>query len=581
MGKIEKILKKGQVEGQTTEVYPVTSTKADYDENNKRLDNIITGLQESVYLKTPIPISTDNTTESKAQNVKNISDYIEKAKAAGISDVNGMGVTCLIDDYFSGVGYIMGNTDVSIHGIKTTDDLVDNRVFSIQNGEYYESKIQSENSNELSTTSKKLVPAINEVNTLAKSKGNGTITEVRMNGVSKGTSGVVDLGTVLTEHQDISRKQDKTDNTLATTDKTVIGAINEINTKVGNLTGALTWKGKLDTLPAVTDYEAGNVVSVGNKEYVLTVTGSTKAWEELGDEGSYLLKSAAEETYAKKTDIPTIPAIPTVNNPKVSIKMNGTEKGSFTLNQASAGEVDLGTVITAHQDISGKQDKLISGTNIKTINGESILGSGDITISSGASSSAYPEVNHGTGDTTFTLTPNTFHVWDKVTSLTLNFGNETSGVANEYLFQFTSGSTATSLTLPDSIKWANDNVPTIGANMIYQVSVLRGLASVLEFNNAIVFPTISPTGGSPNKEYAKVYGYFVNTYNLTSSPSYDPSNGVIITETLICNDANYGGPVLKVSLVGIRLLLWTQKAIDKHTVLMLDDLGICSTYFWG
>lgn len=470
MGKIEKIIKKGPVEGQTTEVYPVTSTKAIYDENNKRLDNIITGLQESV-------------------------------------------------------------------------------------------------SGELNTISKKIVPAINEVNTLAKSKGNGTITEVRMNGVSKGTSGVVDLGTVLTEHQDISGKQDKTDNTLATTDKTVIGAINEINTKVGNLTGALTWKGKLDTLPAVTNYEAGNVISVGNKEYVLTVTGSTKAWEELGDEGSYLLKSAAEETYAKKTSIPT------VNNPKVSIKMNGTEKGSFTLNQASAGEVDLGTVITAHQDISGKQDKLISGTNIKTINGESVLGSGDITINS-----AYPEVNHGTGDTTFTLTPNTFHVWDKVTSLTLNFGNETSGVANEYLFQFTSGSTATSLTLPNSIKWANDNVPTIGANMIYQISILKGLASVLEFNNAIVFPVIGPTNNQPNEEYAKVYRYFRNTYNLPNT-NYDPSNGVIITETLICNDADYGGPVLKVSLVGIRLLLWTQKAIDKHGVPILNDLGMCSIYF--
>ena len=209
MGKIEKILKKGSVEGQTTEVYPVTSTKAVYDENNKRLDNIITGLQESVYLNTPIPISTDNTPESIAQNVKNISDYIEKAKAAGIADVNGIGVTCLIDDYFSGVGYIFGNTNVSIQGIKTTDDLVDNRVFSIQNGEYYDSKIQAENSDELNTISKKLVPAINEVNTLAKSKGNGTITGVKMNGVSKGTSGVVDLGTVITSHQDISGKADK------------------------------------------------------------------------------------------------------------------------------------------------------------------------------------------------------------------------------------------------------------------------------------------------------------------------------------------------------------------------------------
>lgn len=44
--------------------------------------------------------------------------------------------------------------------------------------------------------------------------------------------------------------------------------------------------------------------------------------------------------------------------------------------------MDLGTVITAHQDISGKQDTLVSGTNIKTINGESVLGSGDISISS-------------------------------------------------------------------------------------------------------------------------------------------------------------------------------------------------------
>ena len=143
-----------------------------------------------------------------------------------------------------------------------------------------------------------------------------------------------------------------------------------IENKLDSLTGALTWKGKFDTLPAVTNHEAGNVVGVGNKEYVLTVTGSTKAWEELGDEGSYLLKSAAEETYAKKTDIPTIPAIPTVNNPKVSIKMNGTEKGSFTLNQASAGEVDLGTVITAHQDISGKVDKTL---NAKAFEGITIL----------------------------------------------------------------------------------------------------------------------------------------------------------------------------------------------------------------
>ena len=41
------------------------------------------------------------------------------------------------------------------------------------------------------------------------------------------------------------------------------------------------------------------------------------------------------------------------------------------------------TALQSHQDISGKQDKLVSGTSIKTINGESILGSGDITIGGG------------------------------------------------------------------------------------------------------------------------------------------------------------------------------------------------------
>lgn len=38
----------------------------------------------------------------------------------------------------------------------------------------------------------------------------GTITGITMNGTSKGTSGVVDLGTVITSHQDISGKLDKT-----------------------------------------------------------------------------------------------------------------------------------------------------------------------------------------------------------------------------------------------------------------------------------------------------------------------------------------------------------------------------------
>ena len=101
---------------------------------------------------------------------------------------------------------------------------------------------------------------------------------------------------------------------------------------------------------------------------------------------------------------------------------------------------------------------------------------------------AYSEVNHGTDDTTFILTPNTFHVWDEVVELALTLGAETVGVANEYLFQFTSGTAATSLTLPGSIKWANNDAPAISANMIYQISILNGLATALEFSNEADLP---------------------------------------------------------------------------------------------
>lgn len=58
------------------------------------------------------------------------------------------------------------------------------------------------------------------------------------------------------------------------------------------------------------------------------------------------------------------------------VKMNGQTKGT-------SGIVDLGTVITQHQDLSGKQDKLVSGVNIMTINGKSLLGSGNLTIEGG------------------------------------------------------------------------------------------------------------------------------------------------------------------------------------------------------
>lgn len=83
-------------------------------------------------------------------------------------------------------------------------------------------------------------------------------------------------------------------------------------------------------------------------------------------------------------------------------------------------------------------------------------------------------VDHGTNDTTFALTPNVLHVWGEVAALNLTLAAETSGVVNEYMAQFTSGTTATVLTLPETVKYIGDS--TIEADKTYQVSIINNLA---------------------------------------------------------------------------------------------------------
>ena len=104
----------------------------------KRLIQEIKGANKN--LNAPIPISTENTPESMAQNVKNIADHVEKAKAAGVANVNGMAVTCLIDNDYSGVGYLYGDT--AICGIKTNDALEAPSFFDVDpSGSYHENEV--------------------------------------------------------------------------------------------------------------------------------------------------------------------------------------------------------------------------------------------------------------------------------------------------------------------------------------------------------------------------------------------------------------------------------------------------------
>lgn len=124
------------------------------------------------------------------------------------------------------------------------------------------------------------------------------------------------------------------------------------------------------------------------------------------------------------------------------ITMNGASKGT-------SGVVDLGTVITSHQDISGKANKIsVVQTSASTI-----------------------EIN-----------PNTFYKFGEVASLNITLASITDNtIYNEYMFEFVSGTTATTLTLPSSIKWLK--TPTIDANKIYQCSIVDNVGLLVGVTN--------------------------------------------------------------------------------------------------
>jgi hypothetical protein len=75
------------------------------------------------------------------------------------------------------------------------------------------------------------------------------------------------------------------------------------------------------------------------------------------------------------------------------------------------------------------------------------------------------------------INPNVLNVWGEISSLAITFTAGSSREVNEYMFQFTCPSdAATTLTLPGTVRWANDDPLEPEAGHTYQVSVVDNLA---------------------------------------------------------------------------------------------------------
>lgn len=89
--------------------------------------------------------------------------------------------------------------------------------------------------------------------------------------------------------------------------------------------------------------------------------------------------------YALKSEIPDISGLATKTelSGKLDTATYNSEKASFETKENAAATYQVKGDYATTAQLNSKQDTLVSGTNIKTINGNSLLGEGDITIQGG------------------------------------------------------------------------------------------------------------------------------------------------------------------------------------------------------
>lgn len=141
-----------------------------------------------------------------------------------------------------------------------------------------------------------------------------------------------------------------------------------ISTLQEAMKSGVTFKGKLDSLPAASSYSNGDLIIVGTKEYICLVSGSTKSWVELGDEGTHLTKTTADGYYVAKNA-----AITAGTGTKITYDSKGLVTGSSSLSATDipnldAAKITTGTLpdarIASAGTWNGKQDKITSSNKL-------------------------------------------------------------------------------------------------------------------------------------------------------------------------------------------------------------------------
>ena len=227
----------------------------------------------------------------------------------------------------------------------------------------------------------------------AKTSNTGTITGIKMNGVSKGTSGEIDLGDVITSLEGYATENYVTN---AITNAKIEGGDgdpidlsgyatkDDLNKKVDKVTGkglstndfTDDLKTKLDGISIGAEVNVQSDWNATSGDALILNKPSLAAVATSGDYDD-LLNTPSEITESTVSGWGFTKNTGTYSKPETGIPASDLSEDV----QTALGKAN--SALQSHQSLDGKQDKLESGVNIKTINGESLLGDGDISIDSG------------------------------------------------------------------------------------------------------------------------------------------------------------------------------------------------------
>lgn len=162
------------------------------------------------------------------------------------------------------------------------------------------------------------------------------------------------------------------------------------------------------------------------------------------------------------------------NIPAASTSKYGVTKLSSSTSSTSTSLAATASAVKSAYDLAnGKQEALVSGTNIKTINNNSILGSGNLTINPLLSITS----DSTNASRTITISPNVFYILTAAQTTQKTFDISNSGVVNNsdnvWGIRFQIGTTIPTINFSSTnyrIIWANGVAPTFESGVIYEIT---------------------------------------------------------------------------------------------------------------